>query len=351
MNAVDPLLTDSVARLLGATAAFDVIEEAEAKRWCAPVWDALAEAGFPWIGVPEDAGGSGGTMADAMAVLRAVGRHAAPVPLAETGVLAGWLSAAAGFDLPGGPCSVVANPSTIRLEGDRLVGEAVVAWAEHASRILMIVGERVASVRPDQVAVTPQANMAGEPRDVVRFDVAITDVDHTPAPAGVDQEMLERRGALTRVVLSAGALETLSQMTIDYAHARRQFGRPIAGFQAVQQHLVNAAQCAVRASMAADLATRAVEGGDGRFEVAAAKVVTDAAAVEAARAAHQAHGAMGVTREYPLHHFSRRLWAWRHEYGPERLWRRRLGTDAVARGADAFFATVTGTVEAAEPLP
>jgi acyl-CoA dehydrogenase len=345
MSAVDPLLTDSVARLLGATAAFDVIEEAEAKRWCAPVWDALAEAGFPWIGIAEDAGGAGGTLADAMAVLRAVGRHAAPVPLAETGVLAGWLSAAAGFELPDGPCTVVADPSTIRVEGDRLVGEAVVAWAEHASRILMVVGDRIVSMRPDQVAVTPQANVAGEPRDVVRFDVALAQVDHTAAPPGVNHDTLARRGALTRVVLSAGALETLSQMTIDYAHARRQFGRPIAGFQSVQQHLVNAAQCAVRASMAADLATDAVAAGDGRFEVAAAKVVTDAAAFEATRAAHQAHGAMGVTREYPLHHFSRRLWAWRHEYGAVGSWRRRLGADVVAGGADTFFATVTRSVE------
>jgi acyl-CoA dehydrogenase len=74
-------------------------------------------------------------------------------------------------------------------------------------------------------------------------------------------------------------------------------------------------------------------------------VVTDAAAFEATRAAHQAHGAMGVTREYPLHHYSRRLWAWRHEFGAVGSWRRRLGADVVAGGADTFFATVTRSVE------
>jgi len=98
----------------------------------------------------------------------------------------------------------------------------------------------------------------------------------------------------------------------------------------------------VRASMAADLAVRALGGlGDARFEVAAARTIVDAAAVEATRSAHQAHGAMGVTREYPLHHFSRRLWAWRHEYGPAHAWRRQLGTDMASVGADAFYATVT----------
>jgi acyl-CoA dehydrogenase len=309
---IDSLLVESVERVLRDTATFEIVEEAEAKRWCAPVWDPLAEAGFPWISVPEDAGGSGGSLADAMAVVRAVGRWAAPVPLAETGVLAGWLSAAAGFEVPKGPCTVVPDATSLRVEGDRLTGTAVVAWAEQATLVLAVVGDRIVSVRRDRLDVAPAANLAGEPRDTVRFDVALTDLD-AAAPADVDGDALRLRGALTRVVLSAGALESLAQLTIDYAHSRRQFGRPIAGFQAVQHHLVGVAQCAVRASMAADLAVRALEAGDARFEVAAAMIVADAAAVEATRAAHQAHGAMGVTREYPLHHFSRRLGAWRHE--------------------------------------
>jgi acyl-CoA dehydrogenase len=52
---------------------------------------------------------------------------------------------------------------------------------------------------------------------------------------------------------------------------------------------------------------------------------------------------MGVTREYPLHHFSRRLWSWRHEYGRAGTWRRQLGFDVAAAGADQLFATVTRT--------
>jgi acyl-CoA dehydrogenase len=50
---------------------------------------------------------------------------------------------------------------------------------------------------------------------------------------------------------------------------------------------------------------------------------------------------MGVTREYRLHHLSRRIWAWRHEHGPAQRWRRELGTDVAAAGADALFPTVT----------
>src|SRR5262245_50855573 len=90
---VDPLLTETVERLLSTSCTFEAVEQAEADGWCAPVWDLLAEAGFAWISIPESAGGSGGALADALEVVRAVGRHAAPVPLAETAVLGGWLAA------------------------------------------------------------------------------------------------------------------------------------------------------------------------------------------------------------------------------------------------------------------
>jgi acyl-CoA dehydrogenase len=342
---VDSVLVDTVERLLATSSTYEVVEQAEADGWCAPVWDGLAEAGFPWISVAEEAGGSGGSLADAMAVLRGAGRHAAPVPLAETGVLGGWLCAAAGFELPDGPLTVVPDPVTVRIEGGRLLGEATVAWAQRAARVVALVGSPdgwlIVSVGPDQLQVTARRNMAGEPRDLVTFDLGLGDVDQADAPDGVDADQLRLRGCLSRVVLSAGALETVQRLTVDYTHERRQFGRPLSAFQAVQHHLVNVAQCSVRASMAADLATRAVAAGGGRFEVAAARVIVDAAAVEATRSAHQAHGAMGVTRDYRLHHFSRRLWAWRHEYGQARTWRRQLGTDVGAAGADALYPTLT----------
>ena len=93
--------------------------------------------------------------------------------------------------------------------------------------------------------------------------------------------------------------------------------------------------------MAADVAVRALDRGDAGIAVAAARVVTDEAITVGTRAAHQAHGAMGVTREYPLHHLTRRLWSWRHEWGTTTEWRRRLGRHVAAAGADALFELVT----------
>jgi acyl-CoA dehydrogenase len=342
----DALVVETTERLLGDICTPESVEQAEATGWSSRVWDALVEAGFPWVSIPAEHGGSGGTLADAAAILRSVGRHAAPVPLAETGVLASWLLTGAGLTLPGGPTTVVSDCQSVTLDGDRLTGSASVAWAERSERVVVLIRRRsdwlVASCRPDQLSITPATNLGGEPRDLVHFDLSLALTDHGAAGTGVDGRALLLRGAWTRIAMAAGALEAISQMTIDYTHERQQFGRPVATFQAVQQHLVTVTQCAVRATMAAQLATMAMIRHQDGIDIAAARVIVDNAIALGTRAAHQAHGAMGVTREYPLHQLTRRLWAWRHEYGSTSFWRRQLGRQVVDNGADDLFALITG---------
>ena len=349
----DPLVVETVDRLFGATCTFDAVEAADGDRWAGGVWEMLAGSAFPWVSIPEASGGSGGSLADAAAIIRSAGAHAAPVPISETGILGGWLLAGAGLPIPDGPTTVV--PGSLAFVDGRVVGTAIVAWAEHARRIVGLVetpeGWVVAAARPDQVGIVPGANIAGEPRDTVTFEIAMSELESGPTPSGVDAEALVRRGSLSRIMLSAGALESMARLAVEYASTRRQFGKPIGSFQAVQHHLVIAGQCSVRASMAADLAVRASMASDPvrragsvgstGFDLAAARVIVDDAAVLATRAVHQAHGAMGVTREYPLHHLSRRLWAWRHEYRAVAHWRRDLGRAVVEAGADNLFPLLT----------
>lgn len=346
----DALLDETVDRLLR-----DVSTQAETERaegdggWSAPTWSALAAAGFHLVGIDEARGGSGGTLADAGALVRAVGAHAASVPLAETAMLGGWLLAEAGLSLPDGPVSAAPTIGG-RLTDAGLELAAPVAWARHAERIVVVStgGEHVSgpprpgvvvSVRPDQVTISPGANLAGEARDRVTVTGARDDWETAPLPVDAARR-LRLRGSLSRSLLAAGALSAVARLTIEYTHERHQFGQPVARFQAVQQHLVTVAQCAATAEMAAAVALRAVAAGGGDDEVAAARVVVDEAIGNGTRAAHQAHGAMGVTREYRLHQLTRRLWSWRHEWGTTREWRRRLGRSVVARGADDLFTVV-----------
>jgi len=345
MRPIDGLVVQTIDRLLADCCSPEALERAEVEGWCAPVWDSLATAGFTHISLPEESGGSGGSLRDAADVLKALGRYAASVPFAETALLGGWLLARAGLTLPNGPITVV--PELLRMQTDRIAGRTRVAWAARAQAIVALVGTPdgpiVALIDPSDVHIEPGSNLAGEERETVGFDMPLTGAAHSPAPAGVDMESLQRRGALSRVLLMAGAAEAMSDLTVRYTHQRHQFGQPIARFQAVQQHLVTVAQCAAQLSVAADLAVRALERGPAELEIAAAKVIADEVAVVGTRAAHQAHGAMGMTREYPLHRLSRALWSWRHEYGHARSWSRQLGEIAFAAGADSLFPLVTGS--------
>jgi acyl-CoA dehydrogenase len=139
----------------------------------------------------------------------------------------------------------------------------------------------------------------------------------------------------------AGALERMYELTIAYTAERQQFGRPVARFQLVQAHLVHLAQDTALLGLAADAAARAAESGEAAFEIAAAQVLACSAATSATRVAHQAHGAMGMTREYPLHHFSRRLWSWRREFGREHDWRVDVGRQATRATANGLYPLVT----------
>ncbi len=348
ITGVDPLLSETATRVFADTSGFAAVEQAEADGWSQPIWDAVAETGLAWASVPAAAGGSGGTLADGVEVLRIAGRHAVPLPLAETGLLGGWLLAGAGLEIPEGPVTVV--PGTARddvaFRDGRLTGTARrVPWARVADQLVLLLevddGALVARVDPADVRIASATNLAGEPRDTVVFD------DVTPravarAANGVDADALWRRGALARTASMAGALERLSEITLEYTAERRQFGKPVGTFQAVQAHLVHGAQQSVIVSMALAAAVRAASTGNARFEIAAAKLLADQAAGEATRHAHQAHGAMGMTREYPLHHFSRRLWAWRGEYGNERAWSRALGSAVADAGPDRLYPLITG---------
>ena len=164
--------------------------------------------------------------------------------------------------------------------------------------------------------------------------------DGAPARSGpgVDAEALFMRGALTRIALMAGALDRVYEIAVRHAGERRQFGRPIGSFQAVQQHLVTIAQQAALAGVAADATARR----PGGFEIAAGKLLANRAALSAGRAAHQVLGARGTTREHPLGQLTRRLWAWRSEYGDEHHWSTRLGAGVARAGADSVYPAITG---------
>ncbi len=91
------------------------------------------------------------------------------------------------------------------------------------------------------------------------------------------------------------------------------------------------------ARRAADAAVDGLASERFLYEVAASKARVGEAVTVAAEQIHQIHGAMGFTHEHRLHHFSRRAWAWRDEYGNEFYWQTLLGAHLAELGADNLW--------------
>jgi acyl-CoA dehydrogenase len=339
------MLVESATRLFDDHVTPKLLDAAKRDGWSPELWRIVAQAQLPLVSIAEEAGGAGGSLSDAAAVLRVAGRYAAPVPLAETAI-AGWMLAGCGLPLPDGPlaCAPVHGETvTARKDGAQwlLSGKMKrVPWAGIAERIVVLAaspeGDVVACVDPALCSITPGRNLAHEPRDGVVLDHVASPA--ALAPAGIDLNALRLRGALFRSLMMAGALERCLELAVRSATERSQFGRKIGQFQAIQQELARFAGEVAAAVAAALSAAGALERGSGpMLAVAAAKIRTAQAAHEGALIAHQVHGAIGVTDEYALHHSTLRLWSWREEFGNEAAWAIELGRAMAAAGPDELW--------------
>ena len=323
-----------------------------------PVWRTVQDLGWPRVGVDEQAGGEGGDLRHAVEIVEGLGRHGVSVPLAET-LLAHRMLAAAGHPLadhaevltvavPGGSERVLLRRDG---SGRPLLSGAVarVPWGRAADRLVVPVeradgGQAVVVLARDAPGLRwePGRNLAGEPRDALILNDVAVDADQvlTGCPG---RERIVAEAALLRAAALVGALHTTLTRTVEHVTAREQFGRPLIRFQAVAGLLAVLASEQQSARVALDRAVAAVhrDDADAWTRVAAARVIGGRAATEGARIAHQLHGAMGVTREYPLHLSTRRLWAWRDECGTQHGWSARLGRHLLGRSADARWRWIT----------
>jgi acyl-CoA dehydrogenase len=325
--------------------------------WDEGLWSALAEAGLTGVGLPEEAGGSGGELADAVAVIATLAQGAAAVPVAEQLLVAGPALLAAGLHLPSPeqPLTVAVDGAVTAVASDdgdgpgrfTLSGTVTdVAWSGAARHLVVLAagaaGPVLALADVSGIEATSATNLAGEPRgSLVLDDVAASGALLTSAQV----EELKARYALARSLQLAAALEQVLAWTVQYAGERVQFGRPLGRFQAIQMELAEMAGEVTAVTALTDAAVQAVErGSDVVLACAAAKVRAGAAVEVVARLAHQVHGAIGFTQEHKLHHLTRRLWAWRDEAGSELAWSRVLGAGLLADGPDGLWPALTRVV-------
>jgi acyl-CoA dehydrogenase len=345
------IIIETAERIFADLADSQTIINAKSDGWKAQVWQALEDSGLTLTWVPEAQGGAGAGLDDGFGVLRAAGRAALSVPLAET-MLAGWLLAQGGISSPRGMMSVAPSHPHDRISLDSaglLSGTArKVPFAGEAHHLVVIAespkGEMIALVDVQSCQISPGENLAGESSDTVKL-VKVKPLAVALAPADIDAGALLLMGAAARAQQMAGALETMLAISVRYSTERIAFEKQISKFQAVQHNLARLGGETAAAVAAACSAAEAVMAGSlnddaGILEIAAAKIRCSEAAERGAGIAHQVHGAIGFTDEHVLHRLTLRALGWRDDFGNESYWSVRLGEFVASRGADELWPLV-----------
>ena len=281
------------------------------------MWGRIGDNGWLTILVPEELGGAG-IGVDAVAIIaRQLGYGAFPEPFVAAGVLAPLVLSAVRDDRAAERLAPVLDGSSVvgvawdtgvvaggagRLTGtSRFVGVAgadayVIAtesglyWVEAAAPGLSARHERLADGTLSAV-------------------LTLTDVDGEQiGDAALGAAALADALDIARVALSAELLGTCTaalELTVDYLKQRKQFGRPIGSFQALQHRAVDMWMERELASAALEAAVRVfVDPASDRAMRARAAAACKARLAHAAPAicnsAMQAHGAIGFTDEYDL---------------------------------------------------
>lgn len=288
-------LTEGIDRLCRGQFALDTLRTREDGDRVVErgAWRQLGEAGVFGLCLAEEAGGVGLGMAEAAVVFETLGRALVPGPLVATHLAAGLID---GAESGSAVVGVVEHPPA-----GSAVLPTVVEHLGDLDVLLVLSAEGVAALDPR----TLEATRLGRPMDPLTPVWTVDGLPPGEAVAGPEIAAWWRRdGTVLTAALQVGLAAWTTQLAVDYAKERHQFGRPIGAFQAVK-HLcadmavrTELARCAVQA---AAVTIDQPDVGDGAAAAAGAKLLADEAALANGRSCIQVHGGMGFTWEVPAH--------------------------------------------------
>lgn len=320
------------------------------------LWDKMVDLGWTGVMIPEKYGGTGGSFLELCILLEAMGAACCPGPFFSTVVLGGVAILLAGTDRqkqaflpkiasgnlllalattePGCWYEVsnitmsairqkddyILNGTKLFVENGQIADYIICLARAHASNsdakdlTLFLVDTQSPGVK-----CSPLNTLGYDKQSAVIFDNVRISNDRVLGKAGRAEDVLERLQELAAVAKCAelvGCIQTAFDMTVVYAKERKQFGRPIGCFQAVQHHC---------ADMVVDVdgsrfityqaAWKITEGLPCSMEAAMAKAWTSGASRRVTSLAHQIHGAIAFTEEADMHLYYRRAKAGEISFG------------------------------------
>ncbi len=296
------------------------------------LWKSLADGmGLAGLLVPEAQGGQGATHREVAVVLEELGRAVAPVPYLTSAVVATeallvcnaddlLAELASGRKIGALAVSLSVAPSAafkaVRQENGSLYGELTGIADAAAAELLLVPGEDGGLYAVDSGAVTvvPQVSLdLTRPLARVVFDGAAGRRIGDAEPA-VRRALRAGAGLLASEQL--GLADWTLTETVRYLKERKQFNRPVGGFQALKHRLAQLWLEVVSLRAAARNAADALATGeDADVAVAVAQAYAASVAVHAAEEAVQLHGGIGMTWEHPAHLYLKRAKADSIAYG------------------------------------
>jgi alkylation response protein AidB-like acyl-CoA dehydrogenase len=252
-------------------------------------WEMALDLGWDSVGLPEELGGFGDSVAPQVMVAQACGRHPIPMPLVET-VVARTVLAMSGFAQPAERATLTVADGVLGTQVTVVDGHVQgcvhgVPWARHAEQAVLTGSDgaiALVDLAQGGVQVTPGTNLAGEGRDKVIFTGPPAS-RATGGEAARGAKLLGSRLSLLRAAQILGAMEQALAATREHTAARKQFGQPLNRFQLVGAHIAEmAAEVAFVAALLKD-ATHAHDVGSPEPATASLKLAADMAATTVAR--------------------------------------------------------------------
>jgi acetyl-CoA C-acetyltransferase len=288
----------------------------------AALWSEVDALGFTDALVACEQGGAGMSLAQAEPLLAAAGRAGLPHPFGET-MVARALLAGAG-QAPGNGCIAIACAQPDRgdaiecreVPGARLARHVLVHWRD----AWLLMPSDQARIQAGSYRPRSSASLRWESARQAVFRCGSTGASAQPYCGAVHAAAM------------AGAMERVLDLSVTYANDRRQFGRAIGQFQAVQQDLAVMAEQAGSAAFAARIGCNAPCAEPDPLRAATAKLRACEAALRVATLAHAVFGAIGITEEHVLGVFTTRLHEWRSAAGTESACADRIGRSLLQSG-------------------
>jgi hypothetical protein len=317
------MLLDSCARLVRERCAFEArrTQARDDARVAPPLWPQMTELGLTALVVPESAGGMGAGIVDGALVAQALGKGWLLEPFVDCAL-------AAAVALSRSPQSSTRDAAlaalaagqkiVVPLRGAHMKDGALTGHAPHAAHahaFLALIDDKLMLALASNYSRRAWRQFDGTPAAEVSCPAASVLTLATATAAAGAWNACQNVARVGRIAEGVGLARTILDITTDYLKTRKQFGQPIGRFQALAHRMSDLFVLYEQAHSLMLAAAMRIDAIDGARTLDAAQVMAHRAFRSIGQQSIQLHGGIGMTDEYSVSHYVKRLLAIEIELG------------------------------------